>query len=121
MLDAQTLLIVSAGSETGRPCRRLAGSPLEHLPHDRVLDLVVRDVDPVERCADRDRAELGRLTAGEAAAQPAERRADGRDDHRAGHTRNLSPGQVGSRAMQHPSRIWAWSRRSERGGSLRAA
>ena len=56
-----------------------------------VLDLVVRDVDAVERGADRDRAELGRLLAGEAAAELAERRADGGDDHGAGHSPNVSP------------------------------
>ena len=52
-----------------------------------------RDVDAVERRADRDRAELGRLVVGEPAAELAERRADGRDDHGTGHCPNVSPRQ----------------------------
>src|SRR4029079_15423082 len=85
--------------------------------HDRVLDLVVCHVDPVERRKNRDRAQLGCLTAGEPTAQLAERRAPRRDDHGTGHARNLSPGEVGSGAMHLPLRTWAWSWRSERGGS----
>ena len=44
--------------------RRLAGAALQHLAHDRVLDLLVLDACAVERCADGDRAELGRLVVG---------------------------------------------------------
>ena len=63
MLEAQTLLIVSApdllrdpGPDGGLPGRRLARPALQHLAHDHVLDLVVRDA----RCA---RARRGSATA----------------------------------------------------------
>ena len=59
---------------------RLAGAALEDLAHDHVLDLVVADVDAVERGADRDRPELGRLVVAQAASELAEGRANGRDD-----------------------------------------
>ena len=81
------MLIVSAGRLLRQPGAdrrltrgRLAGAGLQHLAHDHVLDLVVLDPGAVERRADHDRAELGRLVAGEPAAELAERRADGRDD-----------------------------------------
>ena len=86
--DAQTLLIVSAGVSFGRPAPigrlargRLPGSGLQHLAHDHVLRLLRLEADSLQRAADRDRAELRRLVAGEGAAELAEGRADRRDDH----------------------------------------
>ena len=86
------MLIVSEGSSTGQAGsdrrlarRRLAGPALQHLAHDRVLDLLVLDAGAVERGPDRDRAELGGLVPGERAAEPPEGRAHGRDDHGARH------------------------------------
>ena len=105
-----------AGADRRLPRRSLAGPALQHLADDRVLDLVVLDLDAVERGADRDRAELGRLVTGQGTAQLAERRANGRDDHGTGHTRNLAPDAVRSAWMQSSSRTWAWFRRHERGG-----
>ena len=56
MLDAQTLLIVSAGTSIGKPGAdgglargRLARAGLEHLAHDHVLDVAVLDVHAFER------------------------------------------------------------------------
>ena len=46
-------LLRKAGADGRLPRRGLAGAALEHLPHDHVLDLVVADVDAVERAADR--------------------------------------------------------------------
>ena len=87
MLEAQTLLIVSLGhllrepgADGGLAGGRLAGAALEHLAHDHVLDLVVADVHAVERGADRDRAERGRLVVLQGPAELPERRADSRDD-----------------------------------------
>ena len=108
------------------PRGRLAGAALEHLAHDHVLDLVVAHIDAVERRADRDRAELGRLLVGETAAELAERRPDGGDDHGTGHGPNVSPrlgmtappSRATLHAMASSPRTWAWSRRRERGGSL---
>ena len=50
-----------------------------------VLDLVRLEPGALERGADRDRPELRRGHVREAAAEPPERRPDGRDDHRACH------------------------------------
>ena len=85
--DAQTLLIVSrgrldrqAGLDRRLARRRLPRAALQHLAHDHVLRLVRLDADPLERGADHDAAELGRLVAGEPAAELAERRPHGADD-----------------------------------------
>src|SRR5215211_668401 len=74
-----------AGPDRRLTGRRLPGSALENLAHDHVLDLVVREAYAVEPVADHERAELGRLVAGEAAPEPAEGRADCADDHRPAH------------------------------------
>ena len=75
------------GSDRRLARRRLARAALQHLAHDRVLDLLVLDAGAVERGPDRDRAELGRLVPGERAAEPPEGRAHSRDDHGARHRR----------------------------------
>jgi hypothetical protein len=59
------------------------------LSHDHVLDLAVLDPGAVEPRSDHERAEVGRLVAGEPAAELPERRADGGDDDGAGHALNL--------------------------------
>ena len=74
-----------AGADRGLPRRRLAGAALEHLSHDGVLDVPVLDAHAVERAADGDRAQLGRLLGRETAAELPERRAYGRDDDGASH------------------------------------
>ena len=96
--EAQTLLIVSAGTSFGMPaptaaCRAGAwpDAGLEHLAHDDVADLGGIDARALEACPDRDRAELGRRVPGETAAEPAERRPHRRDDHRARHGASVPP------------------------------
>ena len=69
------------GRHRGLPRGRLAGAALEHLSHDDVLNLVVRNACAVESRADGDRAEPGSLVVLEGAAQLAKRRADGGCDH----------------------------------------
>ena len=83
MLDAHTLLTVSAGTSIGNPapiaaCRAGAwpAPPCEHLAHDDVLDVAVLDVHALERAAYGNCAQLGRLLGREAAAELPERRAD---------------------------------------------
>ena len=68
------------GADGGLPRGRLAGTALEHLSHDGVLDVAVLHVHAVERAADGDRAQLGRLLGRQTAAELPERRADGRND-----------------------------------------
>jgi hypothetical protein len=78
MLEAQTLLIVSAGTSFGRPAPKAAcRAALEHLTHDDVLNLVVRNACAVESRADGDPAEPGCLVVLEGAAELAKRRTDG--------------------------------------------
>ena len=74
-----------SGADRGLPRGRLAGAALEHLAHDDVLDVAVLDVHALERAADGDGAQLGRLLGRKAAAELPERRADGRDDDGARH------------------------------------
>jgi len=66
-----------AGSHRRLPRGRLAGPALQHLAHDRVLDLLVLDAGAVESGPDRNCAELGGLVLGERAAEPPEGRAHG--------------------------------------------
>ena len=56
-------------------------APLADFFHDHVLDFVVLDTGAVERGANHDRSELGRLLAGERAAELGERSSNCRDDH----------------------------------------
>ena len=72
--------------------RRLADACLEHLPHDDVADVLGCDAGSLEPRADRDRAELGRRDVRETPSDPAEGRADRRDDHGASHT--VQPSRV---------------------------
>ena len=95
--DAQTLLIVSEGSSIGRPAPTAAwragawpAPACSTWPMIAYSTSLVLDPGALERAADRDRAELGRLVAGEGAAELAERRADSRDDHGTGHRKNPS-------------------------------
>ena len=91
-------LVDRVGAELDRQARadrrlprgRLAGATLEHLAHDRVLDLLVRDACTVERGADDDRAELGRLVAGERAAELPERGANGAENDASGHESSVA-------------------------------
>src|SRR6266446_513438 len=74
MDDAQTLLIVSAGTSIGRPaptaaCRAGPGA--------------------LEPGANRDRAQLGRLLVLQPAAEPPEGRAHGGDDDAASHEKSV--------------------------------
>src|ERR1700729_2305923 len=68
----------------------LALAGLEHLAEHDVLDLIGRDVGTLERRLDRGSAELGRIDAGQAAAEFADRRPGGREDHGLGHVVSLS-------------------------------
>jgi hypothetical protein len=92
MLEAQTLLIVSDGSSTGRPAAtvawrdgRLANAPLKHLAHDDIADVGILDSGPFEGRADDDSTQLRSLVAAQSAAEPAERRARGGDDDGSSH------------------------------------
>src|SRR5439155_22860932 len=63
--------------------RGLARARLQDLAHDHVLDVAWSEPRTIERGANRDRAELGRLEAREPAAEPPERRPNRSDDDRA--------------------------------------
>ena len=63
----------------------LALAGLDHLAHDHVLDLLGRDLGALERGLDRGAAELGRVEARKTAAELADRRAGGGQDHGLGH------------------------------------
>ena len=67
----------------------LALAGLEHLAHDDVLDSVGGDVGALERGLDRGAAEFGGVDGSEAAAELADRRTGGGEDHGLGHTRLL--------------------------------
>ena len=71
-----------------------------------VLDLLVLEPDAVDRVADHERAELGRLVAGEAAAELAERRPDGADDHGSGHGVRVTMAVMVARASPTGSRAF---------------
>ena len=70
--------------------RRLSDAGLEHLAHDDVPDVLAGDPGALEPGANRDRAELRRRHGGEPATDPAEGRADGRDDDCARHAVSLA-------------------------------
>jgi hypothetical protein len=74
-------LLRQAGAKGRLPGGRLPGAALEHLTHDDVLDLVVRNACAVESRADGDRAEPGCLVVLQGAAELAKRRTDGGCDH----------------------------------------
>ena len=65
--------------------RDLADAGLQHLAHHDVLHLLGRDVGALERGLDGDAAELGGLEGGESAAELADGRAGGAEDHGLGH------------------------------------
>src|SRR5439155_22684671 len=65
---------------------------LQPLAHDAVLDLVVCDIDALERSPDRMRAQLGRLVFREATTQLPERGADSGDDHGTRHESSVACG-----------------------------
>ena len=72
---------------------------LQHLAHDDVLDLLGRHVGTLERGPDRGATELGGIDRRETAAELADRRAGGGEDHCLGHGWLIS-GLVGQvRAM----------------------
>ena len=116
--EAQTLLIVSAGVSIGSPAPIAAwragawpAPPWSTWPMITYSTSSRLEPDPLERRPDRDRAELGRLVAGEAAAELAERRADGGDDHASGTCvesteRKSRPGSAAAR-RRRASRITA--------------
>ena len=86
------MLIVSEETSLGIPRLdlRLARGDLplaglQHLAHDHVLDLLGLDVGALERGLDRGAAELGGVEGGEAAAELADGRAGGAEDHGLGH------------------------------------
>ena len=83
---------------------RLAGAGLEHLAHDDVADLGRVDARPLEPGPDRDRAELGRRVPREAAAEPAERRPHGGDDHGAGHASQRTESSASRRGAERQRR-----------------
>ena len=90
--DAHTLLIVSAGVSIGRPAPIAAwragawpAPPCSTWPMITYCGSRGSTPDALERGPDRERAELGRLVAGEPAAELPERRADGADDDAASH------------------------------------
>ena len=104
--EAQTLLIVSDGDllrDPGLDLRLARGdlalAGLEHLAHHDVLDLLGRDLGALERGPDRDAAELGRVEGREPAAELADRRAGGGQDHGLGHLVARSPESMGVGSM----------------------
>ena len=97
MPDAQTLLIVSEETSIGMPaliCAWREGiwpTPgLQHLAHHHVLHLLGRDVGALERGADGDAAEVGRVQGGQAAAHLADGRSGAAEDDGARHAGSSS-------------------------------
>jgi hypothetical protein len=103
-------LLREPGADGGLTGGRLAGAALQHLAHDHVLDLVADDARPLERRADRDGAEPGRLEVAQAAAELPERRADCRDDDGASHEISVPTGtQRPRRSRQASARATRWA------------
>ncbi len=78
-------LLGDPGLDLGLARGDLSLPGLEDLAHDHVLDLLGGDVGALESAADRRAAELGGVDGGQAAAELADRRAGGGEDHGLGH------------------------------------
>jgi hypothetical protein len=101
MPEPQTLLMVVASTDLGRPAPRAAWragawpSRREDAAHENLVDLIARDAGALHRGLDRGGAELGRGGAGELALERAHRGAGvGEDDD----------GVVGGAIMRAPKR-----------------
>ena len=82
--------------DLGLAARDLSLPRLEHLTEHHVLDLLGRHLGPLERGRDGGAAEIGGVEGREAAAQLAERRAGGTEDHGLGHLGAVSWLSAGS-------------------------
>ena len=83
-------LLGDPGLDLGLARGDLALAGLEDLAHDDVLHLVGRDVGALERRGDGGRAELGGIDGRQAAAELADGRAGGTEDHGLGHVPKAS-------------------------------
>ncbi len=100
MPEAQTLLIVSEETSIGMPALIWAwregiwpDARLQDLAHHHVLHLLRRDVGALERGADGDAAEVGRVQRGKAAAHLADGCPGAAEDDGAWHSGSSSEGR----------------------------
>ena len=95
--EPHSMLMVVAGTSTGSPAPIaawragiLAEAGLQHAPEQDLLDLLGRDLCPLERRPDRMAAQLGGGHVLEIAAERPDRRSHGTDDDRLFHDPYLS-------------------------------
>ena len=81
----------------------LAGPRLEHLAHEHVVDLAGRHPGPRQRAGDGDRPQLDGRAGPQRRTEPANRRSDRTDDHRARHV-STHPRVESTLRRRQPSR-----------------